>query len=342
MFGNWWLWGVLTHFTMKWLCEMPHQTSSVISFLSWSSPQMPHWILEHAQQIPLENTKGWVAKTKGTKIRVYQLHKIAQPCLQCFQHANNEGRLSHRRRVAPWLRVASPSISVALVPISFYRLYSALTDWILFEQYYSKCKSTLIYIPTGSMLTCTMSWSTAKEHLTTLTHTSWITWFLFFPYLLKPHFCTEECSYPTFHGDMAIFLRFQSLWLRTQEWWCWFKDGVSDCHKASGYPHWVCVIWFWHVYIIYHNICMCINPFIYCTTMHTPVLFVFKCVCISTSMDSPHLQSPKRQGHWLNQKLGKTDHFLRCFLLLAFGRRCTSTSECWVSVGSIQGVEIDK
>ena len=80
----------------------------------------------------------------------------ARPCLQCFQHANNEGRLSHRRRVAPWLRVASPSISVALVPHKFLPL---------------------------------------------IFHLNWL------------------------------------------------------------YPYWVCVIWFWHVYIIYHNICMCIKPF---------------------------------------------------------------------------------
>lgn len=55
----------------------PNEFSHLLLELEFAP--MPHWNLEHAQQIPIENTKGWVAKTKGTKIRVYQLHKIAQP-----------------------------------------------------------------------------------------------------------------------------------------------------------------------------------------------------------------------------------------------------------------------
>ena len=154
---------------------------------------------------------------KSGSINSTKLPSPALPCLQCFQHANNEGRLSHRRRVAPWLRVASPSISVALVPRKFLPLNWLNIVWtILFKMQIHLALN--IYVPTGSLLAFTMSWSTAKEHLTTLTHTSWITWFLFFAYLLKPHFCTEECSYPTFHGDTEIFLRFQSLRLCKQEW----------------------------------------------------------------------------------------------------------------------------
>ena len=46
-------------------------------------------------------------------------------CLQCFQRANNEGRLSHRRRVAPWLRASkTPSQFLPKSPQQVFTNYS--------------------------------------------------------------------------------------------------------------------------------------------------------------------------------------------------------------------------
>ena len=104
-----------------------------------------------SREIDSKRAKGWVAQP-GPALPL-------TTCLQCFQHANNEGRLSHRRRVAPWLRVASPSISVALAPHKcqkiIFRLYWLNKVWtILFNMQIHLALN--IYIPTGSMLTCTM------------------------------------------------------------------------------------------------------------------------------------------------------------------------------------------